>query len=151
MRFENAREAVKHAQTFHKQLSALYQGLTKQEYPAKTNLLLKYMSDQERDLADLLMQFEQNTPTGVLDTWIQYADDQNILKAPNIDVLSAIQSMEDVLTLSVTMSNEFITLYQQVEEQLDEMKVKDIFRNLANMQLQKQKRVSMNYNRLLDM
>ena len=49
------------------------------------------------------------------------------------------------------MSDELLSLYAQVEEQIDEEKVKAIFHNLADMQVQKQKKITMNYDRMMDM
>lgn len=49
------------------------------------------------------------------------------------------------------MSDELLSLYAQVEEQIDEDKVKAIFHNLADMQVQKQKKITMNYDRMMDM
>jgi hypothetical protein len=48
------------------------------------------------------------------------------------------------------MSDELIKVYKSVEEQVDEHKVKEMFNNLADMQIQKQKRLSMNVDRLMD-
>jgi rubrerythrin len=151
MRFENAREAIKHAKYFHRELGGIFKNMAGQEHSEKEKLLLEYISHQESALADSLTQFEENTPVGVLDTWIQYADDANILKPPSTDDINEVHSLEEILTLAMKMSNEFIALYQQVEAQLDEAKVKEIFHNLSDMQIQKQKRLSMNYDRLMDL
>ncbi|MBA6327685.1 hypothetical protein H4J46_06995 [Colwellia sp. MB02u-6] len=150
MRFESARDALKHAKEFHQQLFVFYQKLAKDENIPRTQLLLEYMISEEKKLAESLANYEKNTPSGVLDTWLQYANDQEILKLPIVKYHPSTQSMDDILELSMKMSDELIAVYQVVAEQVDEHKVKDIFNNLADMQWQKQKRISMNFDRFMD-
>jgi len=150
MRFESARDALKHAKDFHQKLVVFYQKLAKDENMPRTQLLLEYMISEEKNLAESLTHYEKNTPSGVLDTWLQYANDQEVLKLPIVKNYPSTQSMDDILELSMKMSDELITVYQMVAEQVDEHKVKDIFNNLADMQWQKQKRISMNFDRFMD-
>ena len=82
-----------------------------------------------------------------LNIWLQYANDSEILKLPAIASSKAIHTAEDILNISTQMSDELLSLYAQVEEQIDEEQVKAIFHNLADMQVQKQKKITMNYDR----
>lgn len=150
MRFESARDALKHANEFHQQLVVFYKKLAKNEKIPRTQLLLDYMISEEKNLAESLVNYEKNTPSGVLDTWLQYANDQEILKLPIDKNFQSTKSMDDILELSLKMSDELIAVYQMVAEQVDEHKVKEIFNNLADMQWQKQKRISMNFDRFMD-
>jgi rubrerythrin len=150
MRFENAREALKHASIFHLELSKLYTRLLETTKDEKTRMLISYLIKQEEDLAQSLKSYEKETPSGVLDTWMQYANDANILKIPKIEALHEDASSNDILAISSQITNELLALYAQVEQQVDEDEVKEIFANLANMQSQKLKRVSMNFDRLMD-
>lgn len=151
MRFENARSAMQHAKTFHQQLGDFYHSLSSQVTQPKAKLLLDYITQQERSLVDALSAFESNTPKGVLDTWLQYANDSEILKLPTTAASKTNHTAEDILNISTQMSDELLSLYAQVEEQIDEEKVKAIFHNLADMQVQKQQKITMNYDRMMDM
>jgi rubrerythrin len=151
MRFENARVALQHAKTFHQQLGDFYHSLSPQVTQPKAKLLLDYIIHQERSLVDALSAFKSSSPKGVLDTWLQYTNDSEILQLPDIAVSKEIHSDEDILNISTQMSDELLSLYAQVEEQIDEEKVKAIFHNLADMQVQKQKKITMNYDRMMDM
>lgn len=150
MRFESARDALKHAKDFHLQLSVFFESLAKQENAPKTQLLLEYMIQQEKILAESLDRYEKNTPPGVLDTWLQYANEENILKIPNINALPSKMLMDDIIELSMKMSDELTEVYSLVAEQLDENKVREVFNNLYDMQIQKQRRLSINFDRLMD-
>nr|WP_136250853.1 hypothetical protein [Ningiella ruwaisensis] len=150
MRFESARDALKHAQTFHQQLSQFYKHLTSRVLDEKSKQLLEYIANQEHALAGLFKEYERETPIGVLDTWFQYANDAEILRLPVFAEMHTNINSEEILTLSCQLSNELVQLYKQVEEQVEEPQVQDIFANLADMQLQKQKRITINYERLMD-
>lgn len=150
MRFESARDVLKHTKEFHLQLRELFELLVKQESIPRRKLLLEYMISQEKSLVESLHHFEKNTPSGVLDIWLQYANDEAILKVPDIEVFQSKKSMNDILELSIKMSDKLIEVYKLVEDQVDDNKVKEIFNNLADMQMQKQRRLTMNFDRLMD-
>ena len=150
MRFESTRDVLKHAKDFHLQLHDFFDRLAKQENIPRTQLLLEYMISQEQSLVESLDHFEKQTPSGVLDTWLQYANDESILKIPNIDLFQPKISVDAILELSMKMSDKLIEVYKLVEGEVNEYKVKEIFNNLADMQMQKQKRISMNFDRLMD-
>lgn len=151
MRFERARDVLKHAKTFHLQLNDFYKLIEEQENTPKAQLLLEYIISQEASLAKHLDHFEKETPAGVLDTWLQYVNDEEILQIPKVNASHSKQSVDDILKISMKMSDELIEVYRLVEAQVDESNVKEIFDNLANMQLQKQRQISVNFNRLMDM
>jgi rubrerythrin len=151
MRFEKARDAVKHAKSFHIQLCQFYEFLNNLENTQKVKLLLDYMIQHEKDLAESLDNYEKNTSSGVLDTWLQYANDESILKIPEKEALPSKSSIEDIIKLSMTFSDELIEVYAQVAEQVDDVKLKEIFTHLANMQSQEKRKLSMNVDRLMDL
>jgi rubrerythrin len=150
MRFEKARDAIKHAQSFHIQLCELYKFMATQENIQRVALLLDYMIQNEKKLADTLKDYEKNTPAGVLDTWLQFTNDSNILKVPKNEDLSPAKSVEDIVKFSMESSDELIEVYTQIAEQADEPKVKEIFTHLAQNQIQAKKLLSMNTDRFMD-
>jgi rubrerythrin len=150
MRFESTRDVLKHAKKFHLQLREFFESLANQENIPRTQLLLEYMISQEINLVESLDHFEQNTPSGVLDTWLQYASDEGILKVPTVEVFQSKKPMDDILEFSMEMSDKLIEVYKLVANEVHDHKVKEIFNNLADMQVQKQKRISMNFDRLMD-
>lgn len=151
MRFEKAREALEHAKMFHIQLSLLYEFLATLENTEKVKLLLDYMVQHEREIAESLENYGKNTPVGILDTWLQYTNDKAILKIPEKENLTSKKSMEDIIELSMKFSDELIELYTNITEQVDEVELKYVFTNLADMQKQEKRQLSMNVNRFMDM
>lgn len=150
MRFEKARDAIKHAQSFHIQLCELYKFMATQENPQRVALLLDYMIQNEKKLADSLKDYEKNTPAGILDTWLQFTNDSDILKTPKNADFSSTQSIENIVELSMKCSDELIEVYTQIAEQADELEVKEIFTHLAKNQTQAKKLLSMNIDRFMD-
>lgn len=151
MRFERARDVLKHTQSFHMQLSQLYQLLADQENSPKVKLLLDYMVSNEQKFANTLEQYEANSSTEILDTWFQYTNDESILKIPKIEKLISKSSINGIVELSMTFSDELIELYESIGNQTAEINLKEIFTNLANMQKQEKRQLSMNIDRLMDL
>lgn len=154
MRFETAREVLDHAKKFHSQLSVFYQGLATGQCPGKAKLLLNYLVQHEKKLADALRRFENDAPNGVLETWFQYTHDEDNLKIPqqeNLPSKESKKSIEGISEYFMAVGDELISLYEEMAKQADEIQLKDIFTNLADMQKQEQRIFSMNVNRLADL
>ena len=104
----------------------------------------------EQELAETLKQYAADSPTGILDTWFQYANDKAILKIPEKEELTSKNSINDIVNLSMNFSDELIELYDTISRQTDEINLKEIFTNLANMQRQEMRKLSLNIDRLMD-
>ena len=150
MRFEKTRDAIKHAQSFHIRLAKLYEFLATNEIPQKVELLLNYLIKHEKDAAQALGNYEKDSSTGILDTYLQFANDQNILKIPEFETLQTDKSIEYIAELAMRFSDELIELYSQVEQEVDEIQLKEIFTNLVEMQKQEKRILSMNIDRMMD-
>jgi nitrogenase subunit NifH len=150
MRFETARDAIKHAQSFHVQLCEFYSFLATQEITQRVALLLDYMIQHEKKLAGSLHDYEKNTRAGILDTWLQFTNDLNILTIPKTEDLPSTHSLEDIVELSMKFSDELIEVYTQIAEQADESQLKEIFTHLAQNQTQAKKLLSTNIDRFMD-
>ena len=150
MRFETARQAINHAKSFHIRLGKFYALLATDENSQKAALLLNYLIKHEKDAADALGNYEKDTSTGVLDTYLQFANDQNILQIPEFETLQTDKLIEYVAELAMKFSDELIELYSQVAQEVDEIQLTEIFTNLVDMQKQEKRILSMNIDRMMD-
>ena len=151
MRFETAREVIEHASAFHQELSDIYQALAADHSPDKTKMLLDYLIQHERELADAINRYKTDTSKGVLDTWFQFTHDADILKLAQHDELSAEASVEDVSTFFMSVGDQLIELYEEMASQADEPDLRNVFTNLIEMQRQEHRKFSMNVDRMMDL
>ena len=151
MRFEKMIDALDHVCLFHNSLSKYYQKMSNVSKSEKVKLLLDYMAENESILAKTISDYQEQAPTGILNTWFQYANDLNILKQPVFDKDDLINEPEDVVGLSIKYSNELIELYTEMSDYSDNTKLKEVFDNLADMQTQEKHKLSINIDRLMDL
>ena len=150
MRFEKMIDALNHVCLFHNSLSKCYQKMSNVSKSEKVKLLLDYMADNEKTLAKTISDYREQAPAGILNTWFQYANDANILKLPVFGKDDLIKEPEDVVGFSMKYSNELIELYTEMSDYSNNIALKEVFDNLADMQIQETHKLSMNVDRLMD-
>ena len=151
MRFEKARDAFNHASLFHTELSKLYQSSAAQEHTDKAKLLLNYLVKHEQELADGLDKYQQDAPAALLDTWFQYTNDTEILNIPESEAFFTKKTIETIVEFSFKIADDLIEFYEDMASQADKTTLKEAFTNLATMQKQEKRKLSMNIDRLMDL
>ena len=75
MRFKKTRDVLAHVSHFHREISAACDRVSNETDAKRLKLLLDYVSEREKQLADAVSVFTQETSAQVLDTWFQYTSD----------------------------------------------------------------------------
>ncbi|MEM0910785.1 MAG: hypothetical protein AAGJ37_07395 [Pseudomonadota bacterium] len=150
MRFETAREVIEHASNFHSELSDFYKTLAAEHKTDKTKLLLDYLTQHELELADAISRYKSDTSAGILDTWFQFTQEQDILKIAQHDALCGEASTDDITAFFMSVGDQLITLYKEMASQADEPDLKNVFTNLIDMQTREHRKFTMNVDRMMD-
>lgn len=150
MRFEKASEVIDHATDFHHKLSNLYQNLAADK-TGKPRMLLDYLVQHELESSANLNAYKENAPLDILETWFQYTNDEALLQIPTQEETGKVESLEDIIKLAMSFSEELVGLYTNIAGQADLLPLKEVFLNLADMQKQDQRQFSMNVDRLMDL
>ena len=150
MRFKKTIDALNHVCLFHNSLSKYYQKISNVSKSDKVKLLLDYMAENEKLLAKKISDYQEQAASGTLNTWFQYANDTDILKLPVFGKHDLFIELEDIAGLSMKYSDELIELYTEMSDYSDNIGLKEVFDNLADMQIQEKHKLSMNIDRLMD-
>jgi len=151
MNFQTVKDVVDHSRRLHAQISDLYQSLSQGQEQVRVGMLLDYLKRHEDHLAESLSQFEKDESQKVLDTWFQYAPDQDLTEVlSNIEV-SDHMSTEDVVAMALQLDDYFINLYEDMVEHTSSSAVKAVFQNLLEMEQQEKIRMSKTALQLNDM
>lgn len=129
MRFKQARDVIYHAEQFHLEICDRYRQLSEESDKARLKLLLDYLSDREKMLADALGEFTEEISQNILDTWFQFSGDADRLSWPDCSLPPEI-STDSVVNLSIRLADCFIRLYGTIVDQADSDDVRRVFRNL---------------------
>jgi len=134
MQFKTVKDVVDHSRLLHKQISEHYHKLSEETSQARVSMLLEYLKRHEDHLEQTLCKFEQDKSQKVLESWFQYAPDQDIK-----DVLSGLNinedmSTDDVVEMALKLDDYFIDLYQDMVNSSTSTPVKEVFQNLLDME-----------------
>ncbi len=134
MQFKTVKDVVDHSRRLHQQISQYYQKLSEESAQARVSMLLEYLKRHEDHLEKTLCKFEQDKSQKVLDSWFQYAPDQNL-----DDVLAQVSvnenmSTDDVVEMALKLDDYFIDLYQDMVNSSTSTPVKEVFQNLLDME-----------------
>ena len=130
MRFEQTRDVLEHARDFHAKLARFYHSLADEAQQERLKLLLDYISRHEQHLGESLDQFEDDATTKLLDTWIDFSQDSEILRFPADISIEPDMTVDQVIEIAMKMDECLVQLYRQLVAHTDVPEVREVFENL---------------------
>lgn len=142
MHYKTVKDVVDYSRKLHLQISKLYQEISQKQTQERVKMLLDYLQRHEAHLEKSLNQFEHDKSQKVLESWLQYAPDQNIS-----DVLETIEindhmTTDEVIEMALKLDDYFIVLYTDMVENASSSAVKAVFQNLLEMEQQEKIRTA---------
>ncbi len=134
MHYQTVKDVVDHSRRLHQQISQFYHKLSEQNSQARVSMLLEYLKRHEDNLEKTLCKFESDKSQKVLDSWFQYAPDQDLSQI--MDGLDVNENMDtdDVVEMALKLDDYFIDLYQDMVNNSSSSAVKAVFQNLLDME-----------------
>lgn len=129
MRFRQTRDVLHHAERLHLEICYLYHQLAEQSEKQRLKLMLEYMSQREQELAKALEAFTEETSQNILDTWFQFADDEDRLNWPDCKLPTDV-STDNVVAVALELAECFIKLYRDIATHADSEDVRTVFQSL---------------------
>ncbi|MBT1450077.1 hypothetical protein KJ365_04230 [Glaciecola sp. XM2] len=150
IRFEQTKDAINHIHSFHVALSEYYLTLSKHHGDERVRLCLHYLSEQELKFAEEMSHYKSQASAAILNTWFQYTNDDSILQIPTSSEADSNLSLNDIISLATQFSEELMTLYNDLHEQANTDELQSVFEHLKSAQVQKNKQLSVNLDRMMD-
>jgi len=112
---------------FHKQLAVFYAQLSENSDRERVQMLLQYMSRHERNFAQAMAEYDKETADKLLDTWIQYAPDRDVLSIPQAKDLDKNMTVDDVVKIAMELDEHLARFYSEAARSVDFSELKDFF------------------------
>ena len=128
--YKQARDIFDMIRRFHKQLAVFYEQLSEKSEKERVRMLLTYMSRHEKNFERALGEYDHETASKVLDTWIQFAPDSRILSIPEVKDLHSDMSVDDVVDIAMELDDHLIKFYSEAERCVDFNLPKEFFGKL---------------------
>jgi len=142
MHYKTVKDVVDHSRRLHQQISQLYSEMGQQQPQEKVKMLLDYLQRHEKHLEDALCQFEKDKSQKVLDSWFQYAPDQDLTEVLASIEIKENMSTDEVIGMALKLDDYFIELYENMVESSRSSDAKSVFQNLLDMEKQEKIRTA---------
>ena len=149
--FKQAHEVLKDAQNFHLDMAGIYQHLLDNTEDNRTQLLLKHLHEHELRMANNLKNYGAVAEQKVMQTWLQYTNEESANQLVKSLYLSDNPSIEEINKLGQEVDRYFSDLYHGVYGSIESEEVKKVFENLKHIQDKERITLSKATNSLWDM
>lgn len=133
-KYAKVRDLLEAARRFHGQLEIIYLRLADSTSKQRVQLLLNTICRHERYLEQGLADYEEKGDPRLLDTWMQYAPDQDALQPPSVDEPGEAMDLEDVEQKVRRLDRDLAEFYKEAADRAEPEEVRRLFRNLAEQQ-----------------
>lgn len=151
MATEQTRNILDHTRDFHQRISQYFHHLADSTQRQRVKLLLDYMSEHERRLADCVRDYEEAASASIMNTWIQSSSCTDAAKLLDDFQLKPDQPIEDVIELGLRISECALEVYRHLADRAEPESVRQVFLNLLALELESQKQFAQNAGRLADL
>lgn len=127
MPLEQARDVVAHARSFHRELGGFYQKLEHQVHRERVQLLLEYLVEHEKRMADQMDALEESLPRSVLDTWFKNAPDAPEPISESDSRIRPDMTPSEVICLALDLDERMLRVFKQVALQSPVQEVREAF------------------------
>lgn len=151
MHYKTVKDVVDHSRQLHHQISELYQKISQDQSQERVKMLLDYLQRHESHLEESLSQFENDKSQKVLDSWFQYAPDQDLAEVLASIEITDHMTTDEVIIMALKLDDYFIELYEGMVESSSSSAVKSVFQNLLDMEQQEKIRTARTALNITDM
>lgn len=149
MKFERVADLIDHAKSFHLLIADYYQNLRWNAQNPRLKLLLDYLIDHEKGLQDRLVEYSENAPTKVINTWFQFTTCEERFGQLKSSLNAADLSVEDVIVRTICLYDCLISNFEILAKNAEIDEVRDVFNAIAAMERKEQRKIVRN-SRMLD-
>ncbi len=146
MRFKPIKDFLAYIEECHLALANLYMRLSLEASDEKVKLLLDFMRNKEQLSYQHLHEYAQQAPSSILETWLDNIFDQSFpLKCQQMQLQTEL-SIEDVVTLVMSLDTQLIELLQNAAYSSPTIEAELALENLTNQEEEAMHRVIMASN-----
>ena len=151
MRFKKTRDVLAHVGSFHREISASCERVSSETDVKRLKLLLDYVSEREKQLADAISVFTDKTSDKVLDTWFQYTSDDTPIQRLLDSEMKPDMTPDDLIRVTMQIADHFSALYRDVAAAADTDEVRSVFQNMLEEEQKGKEKLARNFQMFMDL
>jgi uncharacterized protein (DUF305 family) len=149
MRFCQVSQLIDWIDAFHRALEDQYSALADEAVKERTALLLNYLSDHQRILAESMGKYETDAADGLLTTWSDQCPDLDLPESvAQLRATLSGKDTEEIIKQVIQFHDMLIDMYKALAKEAENSSVRDLFESLAEMERQEAMRTVRDAQRL---
>ena len=152
MRYKTVKDILDWTAELHRQLGQMAEQVDDAPDRDRLKLVTDYLADHEAKLKQAILDFEKDTPEGVLSTWFDRAPDFEMPDlAAEAEALASADDIEQAVSRVVEFHEQVVGIYNNLAEQTNNEKIRELFESLASLEEHDKLRLVRNAHHLRDM
>lgn len=134
------RDFVVFSKQLHGKLKELYVELNEHAQSEQVTILLDLLSRHEEHIVESLANFEKESQHGILEAWLEYSD-LDVNKVMCKIHFYENPTCDEIMKIARDFSDTLFNFYKEISEKVDDFKVKAVFKNLLEFEVQENKNI----------
>lgn len=134
MKYMQVKNMLDQIRDFHGQLAEYYNQVSNSAGQQRIKMLLDHMSKHEKDLQEGLRAYQESAPQGAMDTYVVCEYCNEILVTCKQMPIAPETSIEGVIKVAMDVDNCLMRFFREAAQQAETETVREIFRNLVDME-----------------
>ncbi|MCK5088266.1 MAG: hypothetical protein KAQ90_12130 [Melioribacteraceae bacterium] len=139
--FETAGDFINIVTKFHHQLADYYKKMGDSANKEIVKILLSYIREHEMKMEASLIDYEKGLPDKIKDTWFEFVDKEKITKCFSSIKFYPEMTVDDIIEMTIKFDDCIIELYKNLVESSEVEAVKEVFRNLLEMEIHEKMKI----------
>jgi len=150
MRFSQTGEVISYIENFHEDLARSYADLAGQTAKGRSRMMLEYMSEREKALAESVRQFSHRAEDPALKEWDPFTINDSMIHARIGEVLHEQADPDELLGLQLEVLAWLEGLYLRLEAKSGTPEQTELFESLRQRAEREKHKLARNANMLMD-
>jgi hypothetical protein len=146
--YKQVKDLLDVVREYHKQLKQFYTSLSDKTDDKRVQMLLDYMSRYTSNLEEGFAKYTDEVEPKLLDTWIQYVPDPELLSLPDVNNLDINMTVDDVANIAIELDDRLVSFYSEAAERVDYDSLTDVFDRLKEHEQAEKSKITENAVRI---
>lgn len=134
MRFEQTKDILEHARTFHKYIAEYYRQLKEKSNKERLKMFLDYFEEHERHLEETIADYEESLNEKLLKTWFKMSPCEDVFNKLQALLKKGEDSVDELIKHALQVDDCMINMYKTLAERAEVPKVKELFTDLIQLE-----------------
>lgn len=133
MRFEQTKDILEHAKSFHKYIAEYYHQLKEKSNKERLKMFLDYFEEHQKYLEETITAYSESLSEKLLKTWFQTSPCEEVFKKLQALLKAGEDSIDELIQLALEVDDCMINMYKTLAEGAEIKNVREIFNNLIQL------------------